>query len=502
MECPSQEDQTHASYKEGISQCEAGAIISSGGGPPSSKRKRDGDLLDDLWDVSITAGGSSGFGKDKDDGNVDAVAAAGAGADASGGAENDLAAGSVSAGSGGTPMRKLKKERRSGHSLPSGQAQGSAMDVTRRKQMDLSIQIRLAAEQYLNYVKDEKAVFTITDKGIEDHLKRVNSRLTDALLKVYTKNYHEGAVESDEGMNLLASLNSMKNSLEIVKPLARSLCATSGELASATTLLQSLRHLESKSFHFPKALFEMVLTREATMAFDEKRWADWSACLSRSTSSDKISLSTLGTDGHCEVQCRLVLKGLLSCVIELPSLQQEIANLLLRNPFGIGIDEANRIKTLFLSDQTLKLHQALKHFPSGKSIIDKEGVAIQQMNNDKTLESELDALEKAEDGKFTLITENGLDVLDAEALQRASKTRSSLESLRAKASEHFMAKKRNPRGCRGGVLAEAFLCNFNASPGAFRDKAFGRVAGGRVAYEEKRRGFGDDPHFGCSARHF
>ena len=73
----------------------------------------------------------------------------------------------------------------------------------------MSSQIKLAAEQFLNYLKDDEAVHTVTEKNLDAHLSKLNGRLRDELVALYTKGYDvsKACAEPPEGILLLEGLN-------------------------------------------------------------------------------------------------------------------------------------------------------------------------------------------------------------------------------------------------------------------------------------------------------
>ena len=110
-------------------------------------------------------------------------------------------------------------------------------------------------------------------------MEKVNDRLTEQLVKSYTKNYNPDISASQPGMEMLEDLNKMKRRLEVLKPFVACLHAHEGARAGGEQLQRAVKDLANEGFRIPRSVYDRVLDRYSMGHVHRAEWDLWAQVL-------------------------------------------------------------------------------------------------------------------------------------------------------------------------------------------------------------------------------
>jgi len=378
----------------------------------SKKKSSDIDDLDSLWDgVLIVSGADSG----------------GAGSRGSRGVKRSVEAEEQEHSGPGTgeapPSPKRRPPRRA--SVGRGGAKGAkgagpspGSKVGRRqREIAISEKVLLESTQLLRTCVAPETCLTMTEVVVSKMLAKVNSRMSEPLMEMYTAGFDATGVEVEAtgSIKLLEDLRSAAQALERLLPLAivTKPAKPSGTPTTAREFLrQILQHNEVGSPTLPAAFMGHLLARAADTACEAADYTEFAITVSATwmgpsevMEGERVRLALLPAgDARATLQDKLISKGLcnllraekklakvLSYVAEImkielldvqpPGITAELADfckLLWPLRADTSVTEVQQAVTRFHTDKSLRLWRPLFLLPTGKDIMDAAAKGIEQ----------------------------------------------------------------------------------------------------------------------------
>ncbi|CAK0798742.1 unnamed protein product, partial [Prorocentrum cordatum] len=291
-----------------------------------SSTEKDGALK-----VTSGRGHAAAGDVDADDLFLDSVFSRKPGANGSGSSRSDEADCDGDAGTGGPPADEGETAPTSPRARPKAKAKAKPKpkalpELTPVKQWSKTVvqkafneseQASLKCKQFRQSFTDPRLVLTLTAKTVETLVAAVEKRLTSDLINMYSSNYSDtGAVlpgEPDaesQGMQVFTQLRENQRFLRVVTGLVTSLQATQGELVSAEMLMSEYTKVKEAKVDVTDYILEVVVTRAAKAAGQEKDW-DRLVDILNPTSSNDHGLPIVALDDRAALQKRILLEYVL-----------------------------------------------------------------------------------------------------------------------------------------------------------------------------------------------
>ena len=315
-------------------------------------------------------------------------------------------------GDGDLPPPKLPKTRSSDKAM-----------VQRMKDLQTSQTVVVQARHFLDTLQNGSAVLTMTMKSLTAMIDKVESRLKDKFMELYSTDYDKetGAAGSStelDGMIILATLQDMQAKLNLATPVLQVL--TDARASVEGKHFKAMQEAAARGLVFPSSVTAAFLTRTLTSMWDSKSYNQWYELVSGTTTGTDIGLHLLPNTERGNFASGIVMKAVLAQLRmkdNLAGVRELLAGLkahvlpnFLDQPFkeelekicsiaavadvdADGLDDLLQVKKSLLSNSVYKLQKALTHFPSGKELCDAVDRDAQQAKMDHRY---LTGLESAE----------------------------------------------------------------------------------------------------------